>query len=304
MTTAEIRDLSIEWVFESPAVRIGHYRCLVDSPEPSQEKQQPWHAIGIPKAGAFLFQTEGRSSLIDAAHFHYLNAFTPYRTSHPFGCGDYGSSLVVRSDLLLAAVTRCNPAVEESPEAPFEFSSAPSSPRAYLLERLLLESLVRSTRPEPLEVEERALELVDEAVEAPYRVRRGVPNPRRKGTAQEHRGWVVGVKGVLASRFSDRLHLDEIAREVNVSPYHLCRIFKAGTGLSIHRYLNRVRLRVALDRVADPHANLMDVALDVGYSSHSHFSSAFRQEFGVSPTDFRRAIATSQQRKALLALTR
>lgn len=99
------------------------------------------------------------------------------------------------------------------------------------------------------------------------------------------------MKAILAERFCERLTLGEVARAAGVSPYHLCRIFSHEVGMPIHRYLNRLRLRDALRRVAERPAglpsSLTEVALDLGYSSHSHFSDAFRREFGISPTDFR-----------------
>ena len=59
-----------------------------------------------------------------------------------------------------------------------------------------------------------------------------------------------------------------------------------------------MRLRTALERAADPGADLTDLALDLGYSSHSHFTAAFRKAFGVTPSAFRRK-ATGQRVREL-----
>jgi len=58
------------------------------------------------------------------------------------------------------------------------------------------------------------------------------------------------VKGVLFERFHEPLTLQEIARALDVSPFHLCRTFKRSTHVTIHRYLTRMRLRAAVDRIA------------------------------------------------------
>ena len=102
--------------------------------------------------------------------------------------------------------------------------------------------------------------------------------------------WAGGVKLVLARHWRDPLSLDEIARMVHCSPFHLARVFRRETGLPIHQYRNQLRLRGALERMTDPRADLSGIALDVGFSSHSHLTSAFRAAFGVSPSQFRSTV--------------
>jgi len=65
-------------------------------------------------------------------------------------------------------------------------------------------------------------------------------------------------------------------------------LFRQRTGVSIHRYLTRLRLRASLERLADGASDLTTLALDLGFSSHSHFSGAFRAEFGQTPSEVRR----------------
>jgi AraC-like DNA-binding protein len=60
-------------------------------------------------------------------------------------------------------------------------------------------------------------------------------------------------------------------------------LFRDETGVTIHRYLNRLRLREALGPIADGSVDLGDLAFTLGFSSHSHFTAAFRKEFGLSP---------------------
>ena len=57
----------------------------------------------------------------------------------------------------------------------------------------------------------------------------------------------------------------------------------------MHAYRVQLRLRHALERVAEPAADLASVALDLGFASHSHFTAAFRRAYGRTPGDFRRA---------------
>jgi AraC family transcriptional regulator len=55
----------------------------------------------------------------------------------------------------------------------------------------------------------------------------------------------------------------------------------------MHRYLNRLRLLEALEPLAQGEADLSTLALDLGFSSHSHFTAAFRKEFAMSPREVR-----------------
>lgn len=59
--------------------------------------------------------------------------------------------------------------------------------------------------------------------------------------------------------------------------------------MPIHCYLNGLRLRAALELVVEGTGDLGELALELGFSSHSHFTAAFRKEFGMSPRAVRTA---------------
>jgi AraC-like DNA-binding protein len=68
-----------------------------------------------------------------------------------------------------------------------------------------------------------------------------------------------------------------------VSPFHLARRFRAYTGLSLHQYRMRARLSAAFERVVESDDEKSRIGLDVGFSTPSHFTAAFRRRFGVTP---------------------
>jgi AraC-like DNA-binding protein len=72
-----------------------------------------------------------------------------------------------------------------------------------------------------------------------------------------------------------------------VSPYHLSRIFRRSTGSSLHAYQTSLRLREGLRRLSDGEQDLTALALDLGFSDHSHFTNSFRRHFGSAPSKFR-----------------
>lgn len=85
----------------------------------------------------------------------------------------------------------------------------------------------------------------------------------------------------------DRLTLANIADAVGLSPYYICRMFRRATGTTLHAYRQRLRLRSSLESVAGSGRPLVDLALEAGFSSHSHFTSAFRREFARTPSGVR-----------------
>ncbi len=210
-----------------------------------------------------------------------MNPRAAYRTSHPHELGDRGAALAVRADVVADVLASRAPAAAERDVPLFPFASGPSSAASYLRLRRLLSS-VGSGSVEAIEFEEDALSLDASAVGAALRGASERARPPRERTRR--RDAAAAARGLLASRFREAVRLEEVARAVGLSTFHLCRTFKEETGTSVHRYLHRLRLRWALECLGDRRGDLTALALELGYSSHSHFSAAFRREFGVAPS--------------------
>lgn len=89
--------------------------------------------------------------------------------------------------------------------------------------------------------------------------------------------------------------LDAIARAAALSTSAASRIFHRESGLPPRVYVRRLRLRTALARIAE-NDDLSQVALDLGFFDHAHFTRAFRMEFGITPSHWREfALATLGQ---------
>ena len=111
---------------------------------------------------------------------------------------------------------------------------------------------------------------------------------QRRGSGRARRDYALEARLLLQQRFRERLRIEDVARALYVSTYHLCRLFKEETGVSMHRYLNHLRLQYALTEVARGEAGLSELALEAGFSCQSHFTKAFRKEFGLPPGKVRR----------------
>jgi AraC family transcriptional regulator len=84
------------------------------------------------------------------------------------------------------------------------------------------------------------------------------------------------------------LTLTLLAEESGYSRTHFLRMFRGVTGQSPHRYLLELRLKKAESMLASRSFSLVDIALACGFSSHAHFSTAFRSRYGSSPAAYRR----------------
>jgi len=77
--------------------------------------------------------------------------------------------------------------------------------------------------------------------------------------------------------------LEEIGRAVGCSPFHLSRTFSSATGMTIPQYTRQLRMERAAELLRTGKFNVTEAALEVGYSSLSHFSQVFHETFGCCP---------------------
>ena len=87
------------------------------------------------------------------------------------------------------------------------------------------------------------------------------------------------------------MSLDLVAKEVNISSFYFCKIFKQATGLTLTEHVNRQRIEWAKKKLLDREVRVTEVAFDVGYQSLSQFNRSFSKIVGESPTEYRRRIA-------------
>jgi len=163
------------------------------------------------------------------------------------------------------------------------FAHAPADATTYLAQRRVFLDAATVPDADPLEVEERVLDLLDRVLKLAYGERAGSSKPRLPHAAD----LADAAKQWVAPRVAERLTLTRIAAALGVSVFHLCRSFRRATGLTLNAYRDQVRLRVALERLEQGTRDLTCLALDLGYSSHSHFTAAFRRSFGRPPSQAR-----------------
>ena len=282
--------LTFRPLHDGPIVRVHGYQCRADRGGPGAEECSDNNSIVLMRHGAFCQHFGRRSATADVNQAVFFSEGSTYRVSHPADCGDRGTVFVVSPRVLIDIVRELDPAVDDRPDRPFPFVTGPCESGVFLRHRELSRSLEAAglDPPDPLQIEVTALQIVADVLEAAF-ARHGLPRRRRRaGTEADHADRAEAARSYLASRLGERITLDDVARAVHASPFHLARVFRQRTGVPIHRYLTRLRLRAAIERLLDGGANdLTALALELGFSSHGHFTDAFRREFGRTPSDVR-----------------
>jgi AraC family transcriptional regulator len=127
--------------------------------------------------------------------------------------------------------------------------------------------------------------LVQAHVTSTYGLIRPTPILRKGGLAlwQERRA-----KEVIEEGLTRPITLDEIAREVSLSPSHFARSFKRSTGLTPYGWLTRRRMEIASAMLAAGEQPIAAIAHAAGYAEQSSFTRAFVRHIGQTPAAFAR----------------
>ena len=102
------------------------------------------------------------------------------------------------------------------------------------------------------------------------------------------------IKELVHAKLEDDLSLDEMAEAVGLSTAHFARMFRKSTGQTPHQFVLRQRLERAKLMLRAPDARVLDVAVACGFKTQQHFAQVFRDLWGVSPTEYRRARVSPQ----------
>lgn len=267
------------------------HRCRPEHARAGAEEYSPEGSICLTRAGVYVKHLGRRNIVADANHVVFYNSGVPYRVSHPAQIGDDCTVLTLERELKREIVSLVDPAIAEREQPLFPGTGAISSPALVLFMNRIV-AWARTAGADPLAMDEMVLAFTAAAVRSATD-NDGRPVGVRLATRAAHCATAEATMALLAHRYAENLTLPQIAREVAASPFHLARLFRRETGMSIHRYLNRLRLREGMERLPDTR-DLTGLALDLGFASHSHFTDAFRREFGLPPSRLRAGLSGAE----------
>ncbi|MBR3542657.1 MAG: AraC family transcriptional regulator [Treponema sp.] len=93
----------------------------------------------------------------------------------------------------------------------------------------------------------------------------------------------------IVDNIQKRVTLDKISRAVGINRTYLCELFKKETGVSIQRYITKLKIEAAVNMLAYEDFSVLEISDYFSFSSSSHFCSVFKKETGLSPNAYRRA---------------
>jgi AraC-like DNA-binding protein len=266
-------------LLDTGAAQIGAFRCHPEHPAFADSGPARSCCFVFPRTAVAIQHEHERAFVANPNVVTFYNRGQEYRRGVISPDGDRCDWFALDPEIVRDMSRTFDPSVDDRPERPFQFTRGVSDERTYLMQRRLFESVSGHREIDPLAVEERVIELLDRVMRSTYghRGTARLPDP----AAIAHAEWL------LSANWDRPLRLRDIARDAGLSMYHLCRTFREATGRTLHQYRAGLRLRRSMEAVRESNRGLVEVALDAGFSSHSHFSSAFRQAFGETPSQFR-----------------
>jgi AraC-like DNA-binding protein len=264
-------------LLKTKTVTIRDIVCNGECRHKSDEECAHKTSIVYPYRGVFMRHVGRNDTVAEANQVLFFNAGQGYRISHPVDGGDACIDLSIDESLLAELAPRDQ--VQAGELFGFKRQRRRVDPRAQALVALLRHGLRRNVA-ETLEAETLALTLVRRSL--------GERTSHAAGASVGRQKLVDRAKLVLSSDLARRWTLAEIATEVGVSPVYLTQVFQQVEATPLYRYQLRLRLARALDLLGE-YDDLTALGLDLGFSSHSHFTSSFRQAYGQTPAEFQRA---------------
>ena len=270
-------DFTVHTLLTTPLIEVRDVVCAGTCRHKGAVERAGRMQLVFPYRGTYVRHVGDDEVVADASQVLFFHAGEDYQVSHPNPGGDASLALTVDETLLREVAPKA--LLREGEPLRFREPRLRIDPRAQVLVALLRHALHEGIA-EPLEGESLALTLVHRAL---------APRTTHAAASSHGRQRLVDrAKLVLARDLARRWTLAEVAAEVGVSAVYLTQSFREVEGVPLYRYQLRLRLARALDLLGE-YDDLTALGLHLGFSSHSHFSAAFQQAYGRTPSEFRQA---------------
>lgn len=267
-------------LFESPLVQVGLFRCPTSHPRFSEVKPTTDYLFVFPRVPVWIQHDGGAAFVADVTTVPLYNPGRPFRRRMISTQGDRTDWFSVSPALLREALRTRQQRGADQHWRLFTADYARCSTSTFLAQRRVFQHVSGPERPDTLFVEESVVGILDRVLAKLW------PEPSVLMRPQ-HRDLAESARAFIALRYADQDDLSTLAHAIGASVFHLCRVFRQQTGLTVHRYRSHVRLRTSLEMLAETSDDILTIALSLGYSGHSHYTGAFHRAFGLTPSEFR-----------------
>ena len=269
-------------VMLSSIALVENLRDGTDRAAKSPAAYSPDFQVCLPYCGLFIWHVGQDDVVADANQVLYVSGGESFSLSKPV-TGGYGELIITPDPALLAELACTRDSLGTHPL--FRRRSRRLDAGAQELRTRFLHLATRGEL-NGLCADECVVALLRAALKA------DAMNGSRPGRAT--RRLIRRTKEFLEAHMSACISLSDVARHAGASPAYLTDVFRRIEGTPLHRYL--VQLRLARALVELPAAtDLTSLALALGFSSHSHFTAAFRRAFGCTPSQCRKLLGKRGQ---------
>ena len=268
------------WViFQGSGYRVGAIRVPARHPRWNRVNDIPGlPVLWFPRTPVRIVPTGGGGGTVEAGCAIFLDSDERYERACLAEEGDRSDWFAFDEELL----SRLAPALETTRVKSRRSVRIEVSAGAYALQRRAFRHALVAPDPDGLLLEEALCGVLEGLRKAR---RRSDDAPCKSGVRLVH-----ALRDLVSARFRERLRLTDLADELGVTAPHLCRVFRRETGGTIHDYQEKLRLAAALDALEESASDLTGLALDLGYSSHAHFTANFTRMLGRAPSRMRTAM--------------
>ncbi len=267
-------------LFRSDLVKVGSFICSADDPCFRVSKALDNDVFVMPKMPVWVRRDRGNYRFVEPGAILMHRAGQTLQRRRVASSGERTYWFGVHPEIFLAALDQYQLPTEEMGGALIV------SPKFRYRMALLIKQL-ETGGVETRKVEEEVLSslfaICQQRADRLQRMR-----TTRSRTADRQRRLVDLARAQLDEHLSQNVSLESIADATGTSLYHLCRVFREQTGLTMHTYRIRQRLwHVTECLIEGDGENLTELALTQGFNSHSHLSRVFQKQMGIPPSAMR-----------------
>ncbi len=104
---------------------------------------------------------------------------------------------------------------------------------------------------------------------------------------EQSSGVITKAKNYIDSHYNKDISLDDVSREVEISPYYFSKLFKEETGENFIEYVTGIRIEKAKELLAKTEYSMKEICSEIGYADPNYFSRIFKKNVGVTPTEYK-----------------
>ena len=277
-------------LFQSGLVEVGIFRCPTFHPRFGDSGPTAGYRFVFPRNAVWIEHEGSKPFVADSTLVPLYNAGHPYKRRRIDNEGDRTDWFSVDTPVLREMLVSHGSPAGDADRRLFHFDFSRVDSGTFLRQRRVIQHVQRDDPPDPLFVEESVIAILDQVLA-------GISGQSPMGVKPQHRDLAEQACAYLNLTFARRDGLGALAGALQTSVFHLCRVFREHSGLTIHRYRSLLRLRKSLELLGETRDDILTTAIALGYSGHSHFTAAFHRAFGLRPSEFR---TLSQRRRRAL----